>query len=89
MSKISILSRLPYFLEVKLNMFLQAFEFEHRVEDPEFQVDALPKTSSAKLKTRNRAAMGHLIDTLKFMGQLGIPFRGHWDNSRLEPGTSK
>ena len=26
-----------------------------------------------------------MIDTLKFMGQLGIPFRGHRDNGRLEP----
>ena len=37
------------------------------------------------MKTRNRAAVGHLIDTLKFMGQLGIPFRGHRDSGRLEP----
>ena len=50
-------------------MFLQAFEFEHRSEDPKLQVDALLETSSAKMKTRNRAAIGHLIDTLKFMGR--------------------
>ena len=31
----SILSRLTYSLEVKLDIFLQAFEFERRVEDPE------------------------------------------------------
>ena len=37
------------------------------------------------MKTRNRAAIGHLIDTLKFMGQLGIPFREHLDSGRLEP----
>ena len=37
------------------------------------------------MKTRNRAVIGHLIDTLKFMGQLGIPFRGHRDSGRLEP----
>ena len=36
------------------------------------------------MKTRNRAAIGHLIDTLKFMGQLGIPLRGHRDSGRLE-----
>ena len=29
------------------------------------------------MKTRYRAAIAHLIDTLKFKGQLGIPFRGH------------
>ena len=63
----SILSQLTYFLEVKLNTFLQAFEFERRNEDSELQVDALLETSSAKMKTRNRAAIGHLIDTLKFM----------------------
>ena len=41
--------------------------------------------SSAKMKTQNRTAVGHLIDTLKFMGQLGIPFKGHRDSVRLEP----
>ena len=66
----SILSRLTYSLKVKLNMILQAFEIERRIEDPELQVDALLEKSSAKLKTRNRAAIGHLIDTLKFMRQL-------------------
>ena len=37
------------------------------------------------MKTRIRAAIGHLIDTLKFMGQLGISFRGHRDSGRLKP----
>ena len=37
------------------------------------------------MKTRHRAALGHLIDTVKFMGQLGILFRGHRDSGRLEP----
>ena len=81
----SILSRLTYFLEAKLNMLLPAFEFERRIEDPELQVDALLETSSAKMKTRNRAATGHLIDIQKFMGQLDIPFRGHRDSGRLKP----
>ena len=45
----SILSRLTYFFEVKLNIFLQAFEFERRIEDPELQVDALIEASSAKI----------------------------------------
>ena len=49
------------------------------------RVDALLKTSSAKMKTRNRIAIRHLIDTLKLMRQLGIPFRGHQDSGRLEP----
>ena len=81
----SILSRLTYSLEVKLNIFLQAFEFECRIEDPELQVDALLETSPSKMKTRNRAAIGRLIDTLKFMGMLSIPFRGHRNSGRLEP----
>ena len=81
----NILSRLTYSSEVKLNIFLQAFEFERRIEDPELQVDALLETSSAKMKTRNRAAIGNLIDNLKFIGQLGIPLRGHRDSRRLEP----
>ena len=81
----STLSRLTYSLKVKLNIFLRAFEFERRIEDPELQVDALLKTFSTKMKTRNRAAIGRLIDTLKFMGQSGIPFRVHWDSGRLEP----
>ena len=66
-------------------MFLQAFEFERRIEDPELQVDALLETFFAKMKTRNRTAIGHLINTLKFTGQLGIPFREHRDSGRLEP----
>ena len=37
------------------------------------------------MKTLKRAAIGHLIDILKFMGQLGIPFRRHLDSGRLEP----
>ena len=37
----SILSRLTYSLEVKLNTLLQAFEFERRIEDAELQVNAL------------------------------------------------
>ena len=36
------------------------------------------------MKTRNRAAIGHLIDTLKFMGQLAILFRGHRNSGRIE-----
>ena len=81
----NILSQLTYSLKVKLNILLQAFEIERRIEDPELQVDVLPETSSAKMKTRNCAAIGNLIDNLKFMGQLGIPFREHRDSSRLEP----
>ena len=46
--------------------------------DPELQVDALLETSSAKIKTRNHAA-------IKLMGQLGILFREHPDSGRLEP----
>ena len=38
-------------------MFFQAFEFERRIENLELQVDALRETSSAKMKTRNRAAL--------------------------------
>ena len=50
-------------------MFLQAFKFERRIEDdPELQVDALLETSTAKMKTRNRAAIGRLIVTLKLWG---------------------
>ena len=48
-------------------------------------IHSLLETSFAKKKTRNRAALGHLIDTLKFMGQLGIPFRVHQNSGRLEP----
>ena len=61
------------------------FLFERIIEDPELQVDALSETFSVKLKTRNRAVMERLIDTLKFMGKLGIPFRGLRDSDRLEP----
>ena len=64
---------------------MQAFEFERRIEDPNLQVGALLKVSSAKTKPRNRAAVGHLIDTSRFMEQLGIPFRGHGDTGHLEP----
>ena len=80
-----MLTRLTYFLEVKLITFLQAFGSERRIEDSELQVDALLETFSAKIKTRNRAAVGHLIGTLKFMGQFNIPFRGHRDSGCLEP----
>ena len=83
----SILSRLTYSLEVKLNILFQAFEFERRLEDPELQVDALLETSSAKIKTENRNAIGHLVHTLKFMMQLGTPFRGHRNSGRLEPAS--
>ena len=37
------------------------------------------------MKARNRAAIRHLIKILKFMGQLGSPFRGHWESGCLEP----
>ena len=70
----SILSRLKYSLEVELNIFLQAFEFERRIEDPELRVNALRETTFAKMKTRNCAAIGHLIDTLKFMGTVRQSF---------------
>ena len=66
----SILAGLTHSLEVKLNLFLQAFEFERRIEDLELQLDTLLETSSAKMKTQNHAAVGHLIDSLKSMGQL-------------------
>ena len=64
----SLLTRLVYSLEVKLNIFLQVLEFERPMQNPELQVDALIETSSAKMKTQNRVAIGHLIDTLKFIG---------------------
>ena len=83
----SILSRLTYSFEVKLNIVLQAFEFERRIKDPELQVDALLETSSSKMKTQDRAAIGHLFDTLKFMWQLGIPFRGYRYSGRPEPAS--
>ena len=38
------------------------------MQEPELQVDALIETSSAKIKARNRVAIGHLIDNLKFIG---------------------
>ena len=53
---------------------LLAFESERRIENPNLQVDALTEASSEKTKARSRAALGHLIDTLKFVGQLNIPF---------------
>ena len=49
------------------------------------QVYALLETFSAKMETRNRAAVWHLIDTVKFLGQLGIPFREYRDSNCLEP----
>ena len=66
-----ILSRLTSSLKVKRNIFLLAFEFERCIEDSKLQDDALLETSSAKMKTRNRAAIGYLIYTLTFM----VPFR--------------
>ena len=38
-------------------------------------------------RVRNGAVVGHLIDTLKFVGQLGILFRGHRNSGRLEPAS--
>ena len=81
----SILSRLTYSLDVKLYIFLPTFEFERRIKNSEFHVGALLETYSAKMKTRNRADIGHLIDSLKFVGQLGIPFRRPRDSGPLEP----
>ena len=40
----SILSRLTYSLEVILNIFVKAFEFERRIEDSKLQIDALLET---------------------------------------------
>ena len=37
------------------------------------------------MKIPNRTAIRHLIDTLKFMGQFSISFRGHRNSGRLEP----
>ena len=42
-------------------MFLQAFEFEQRIQNPNLQVDSMLKTSFAKQKAFNRAAIGHVI----------------------------
>ena len=64
----SIVTRLVYSLEVKLNLFLHVLEFKRPMQDPKLQVDALIETSFAKIKTRNSIAIGHLIDTLKFIG---------------------
>ena len=50
-------------------IFLLPFEFERRIKDSNFQVDALLEASSAKTKARNLAAVGHLNGTLKFMRQ--------------------
>ena len=72
---------------LNLAMFLQAFEFERRIQNPNLQVDSMLKTSFAKQKAFNRAAIGHVIHTLKFIGELGIPFRGHRDSGQVEPVT--
>ena len=48
----SILSRLIYSLEVKLNIFLQAFEFERCIENPNLQIGTIQETSSVKMKPR-------------------------------------
>ena len=37
------------------------------------------------MKTRNRPAIGHLIDILKFMGQFGVTFKRYRDSGSLEP----
>ena len=36
------------------------------------------------MKTRNRAAIGHLINTVKFMEKLDISFRGHRSSGCLK-----
>ena len=64
----SVLSRLTYYLEVKPNTVLQAFALERRIENPEFQVDASLEKSSAKMKSRNRAAIKDLTDNLRSTG---------------------
>ena len=64
----SKLTQLVYSLKVKLNLFLQVLEIKRPMQDPKLQVDALIETSFAKIKTRNRVAIRHLIDTLKFIG---------------------
>ena len=46
-------------------------------------VDSLHQTAAAKQKTENRAFIGHLINTLVFVGRLGIPYRGHRYNGWL------
>ena len=56
-----------------------------RIEDLNLQVDALLEAFSAKTKASNRAAIGHVIDTLWLKRQLDIPFRGHRDSGRIEP----
>ena len=56
-------------LDVKQNIFLQDFDFEPHTEDAEMQVNTLLETFSANMKIQNRAAIAHLIDTRKFMGQ--------------------
>ena len=70
-----------YFLEL---IFLQAYDFESRAEDPNLQVDALLKAFFAKTKARNRGTVEYLTDTLKLMGQLGVPFRRHRDSGRIK-----
>ena len=74
----SILSRLTYSLEVKLNTFLQAFEFEQLIENPELASRRFTRNLFCEDEnSKPRCYIGHLIETLKFMGQLRIPFRGH------------
>ena len=66
----SIRTPLACSLEINLNVFLQILEFESPIEDPGLQVNPLIETSSAKIKTQNRVAIEHLIDTisLRFFG---------------------
>ena len=64
----SVLSRLTYYLEVKPNTVLQAFALDRRIENPEFQVDASLETSSAKIISRNRAAIKDLTHNLRSTG---------------------
>ena len=76
----SILTRLTDSLEIKINIILLGLGFERRIEHPELQVDALLELSYAKMETQNRAATGHLIDSLKFNRQLDILFIGLWES---------
>ena len=56
-SESSIPSWLQYFSKIKQNIFLDAFEFERRIKDPESQLHAFLEACSAMMKARSHTVV--------------------------------
>ena len=60
-------------------------EFLKQVSGKKDPVEQQLSKSTVKLVDKNRKVLLSIIDAIKTIGKMGVPLRGHRDDSRYQP----